>query len=106
MAAISTCLWAFLRPGDVVLQSQPIYGGTETLIHSILPEFGVKQVGFDAERGSRGDARGREAGEAPRARRGDLHRDAGESDQRASSTSREARRDFRVASRSTASARR
>ncbi len=51
MAAISTCLWAFLRPGDVVLQSQPIYGGTETLIHSILPEFGVKQVGFEAEHG-------------------------------------------------------
>ena len=52
MAAISTCLWAYLRPGDVVLQSQPIYGGTETLIHSILPEFGVKQVGFDVERGN------------------------------------------------------
>jgi len=51
MAAISTCLWAFLRPSDVVLQSQPIYGGTETLIHSILPEFGVRQVGFESERG-------------------------------------------------------
>lgn len=51
MAAISTCLWAFLRPGDVVLQSQPIYGGTETLIHSILPEFGVRQVGFEVEGG-------------------------------------------------------
>ncbi|MGE0044724.1 MAG: cystathionine gamma-synthase family protein [Hyphomonadaceae bacterium] len=51
MAAISTCLWAFLRPGDVILQSQPIYGGTETLIHSILPEFGVAQVGFEAEHG-------------------------------------------------------
>ena len=51
MAAISTCLWAFLRPGDVVLQSQPIYGGTETLIHSILPDCGVRQVGFEAELG-------------------------------------------------------
>ncbi|GAM97453.1 cystathionine gamma-synthase [alpha proteobacterium U9-1i] len=51
MSAISTCLWAFLRPGDVVLQSQPIYGGTETLIHSILPEFGISQVGFEAEHG-------------------------------------------------------
>lgn len=51
MAAISTCLWAYLRPGDVVLQSQPIYGGTETLIHSILPEFGVAQVGFEVEQG-------------------------------------------------------
>jgi methionine-gamma-lyase len=51
MAAISTCLLAFVRPGDVILQSQPIYGGTETLIHSILPEFGVKQVGFHNEGG-------------------------------------------------------
>jgi methionine-gamma-lyase len=51
MAAISTCLWAYLRPGDVVLQSQPIYGGTETLIHSIMPEFGVAQVGFEVEGG-------------------------------------------------------
>jgi methionine-gamma-lyase len=51
MAAISTCLWAFLRPRDVILQSQPIYGGTETLIQSILPEFGVRQLGFEAEGG-------------------------------------------------------
>jgi len=51
MAAISTALWAYLRPGDVVLQSQPIYGGTETLIHSILPEFGVRQIGFEVEGG-------------------------------------------------------
>ena len=51
MAAISTALWAYLRPGDVILQSQPIYGGTETLIHSILPEFGIRQVAFEAEHG-------------------------------------------------------
>ncbi|MBY0563580.1 MAG: cystathionine gamma-synthase family protein [Hyphomonadaceae bacterium] len=52
MAAISTALLAFLRPGDVILQSRPIYGGTETLIHSILPEFGVSQVAFEAEHGA------------------------------------------------------
>lgn len=52
MAAISTTMLAFLRPGDVVLQSQPLYGGTETLFNSILPEFGVKQVGFDVEGGT------------------------------------------------------
>jgi cystathionine beta-lyase/cystathionine gamma-synthase len=51
MAAISTALWAYLRPGDIVLQSRPIYGGTETLIHSILPEFGIGQIAFDAEAG-------------------------------------------------------
>jgi methionine-gamma-lyase len=51
MAAISTALLAYLRPGDIVLQSRPIYGGTETLIHSILPEFGISQVAFEAEHG-------------------------------------------------------
>jgi len=51
MAAISTALFAYLRPGDVILQSRPIYGGTETLIHSILPEFGISQVAFEAEHG-------------------------------------------------------
>lgn len=52
MAAISTVLWAFVRPGDVILQSQPIYGGTETLIHLLLAEFGVTQVGFSVEDGT------------------------------------------------------
>ena len=52
MAAISTVLWAFVRPGDVILQSQPIYGGTETLIHLLLAEFGVTQVGFAVEDGT------------------------------------------------------
>lgn len=52
MAAISTALLAYLRPGDVVLQSRPIYGGTETLIHSILPEFGITPFGFEAELGA------------------------------------------------------
>ena len=46
MAAISTTLWAYVRPGDVVLTSQPLYGGTETLIEKILPDYGVQHVGF------------------------------------------------------------
>jgi len=29
MSAISTVLWTHVRPGDVVLMSQPLYGGTE-----------------------------------------------------------------------------
>lgn len=48
MAAISTCLWAYLRPGDVIVYSAPIYGGTEFLIRNILPEFGVQAVEFEA----------------------------------------------------------
>jgi methionine-gamma-lyase len=54
MGAISTVLWAYLRPGDVVVQSQPIYGGTETLIDKILSEFGIRQVGFFVEDGVEG----------------------------------------------------
>ncbi|MDE2295923.1 MAG: cystathionine gamma-synthase family protein [Gammaproteobacteria bacterium] len=46
MAAISTTLWSYVRPGDVVLMSQPLYGGTETLIEKTLPLFGVESVGF------------------------------------------------------------
>jgi methionine-gamma-lyase len=46
MAAISTTLWAYVRPGDVVLMSQPLYGGTETLIEKTLPLHGVQAVGF------------------------------------------------------------
>jgi len=52
MAAISTTLWAYLRPGDVIVQSRPIYGGSETLIDSVLPEFGVLGIDFEAEHGA------------------------------------------------------
>jgi methionine-gamma-lyase len=48
MSAISTVLWAHVRPGDVILMSQPLYGGTETLIEKTLPAFGVHAVGFAA----------------------------------------------------------
>ncbi len=46
MSAISTVLWTHVRPGDVILMSQPLYGGTETLIEKTLPAFGVSAVGF------------------------------------------------------------
>ncbi len=46
MAAISTTLLTFLRPGDVILHSEPIYGGTDYLLKHILPEFGIRPVGF------------------------------------------------------------
>jgi methionine-gamma-lyase len=44
MAAISTTLWACLRPGDALLASQPLYGGTETLVERTLPEYGMRSV--------------------------------------------------------------
>jgi methionine-gamma-lyase len=46
MAAISTALWTYVRPGDVILMSQPLYGGTETLIEKTFPSFGVSAVSF------------------------------------------------------------
>lgn len=46
MAAISTVMFAFLRPGDVVLHSRPLYGGTETLIRNQLSQFNIQAVGF------------------------------------------------------------
>ena len=46
MAAIATTLLAYLKSGDVLLFSQPLYGGTETLIAKALPNFGIRSVGF------------------------------------------------------------
>ncbi len=51
MAAISTTLWAYVRPGSVILHSDPVYGGTEFLLENILPQFGVRPIGFAAEGG-------------------------------------------------------
>lgn len=44
MAAISTTLLAYVRPGDAILATRPLYGGTETLIDRQLPNFGVQIV--------------------------------------------------------------
>lgn len=46
MAAISTTLLAFVRPGDAILHSQPLYGGTETLLSKTFANLGVSAVGF------------------------------------------------------------
>ena len=46
MAAIATTLLANLKGGDVLLFSQPLYGGTETLIAKALPNYGIRAVGF------------------------------------------------------------
>lgn len=44
MSAITTALLAYLQPGDVVLHSQPLYGGTETLLANTLARLGIKAV--------------------------------------------------------------
>jgi methionine-gamma-lyase len=46
MSAIATTLLALVRPGDAVLHSQPLYGGTETLLAKTFLNLGVSAVGF------------------------------------------------------------
>jgi methionine-gamma-lyase len=46
MSAIATTILTFTRPGDVILHSQPLYGGTETLIARTLTAYGIDAVGF------------------------------------------------------------
>jgi methionine-gamma-lyase len=46
MSAIATALLAFVRPGDVILHSQPLYGGTETLLSKTFANMGIASVGF------------------------------------------------------------
>lgn len=46
MAAINAVTQAFLRPGDCVLHTRPIYGGTDGLLHTHLTRFGITPVGI------------------------------------------------------------
>jgi cystathionine beta-lyase/cystathionine gamma-synthase len=41
MAATTTILWTFLRPGDQLLCSAAIYGGTFHLVNDVLRAFGI-----------------------------------------------------------------
>jgi len=41
MAAITSVLLTYLRPGDLVVYSIPTYGGTATLMNGLLADFGV-----------------------------------------------------------------
>ncbi|ADP09948.1 methionine gamma-lyase [Erwinia sp. Ejp617] len=46
MSAIATTLLTFVRPGDAILHSQPLYGGSETLLGKTFGNLGVAAVGF------------------------------------------------------------
>ncbi|MBV9751691.1 MAG: cystathionine gamma-synthase family protein [Hyphomicrobiales bacterium] len=46
MSAIATTLLAYARPGDVILHSQPLYGGTETLLAKTFANYGMFAEGF------------------------------------------------------------
>ena len=46
MAAISTVLLEFLAPGDVLLYSSPLYGGTDHFIKEFLKKIGIHTISF------------------------------------------------------------
>jgi methionine-gamma-lyase len=48
MAAIVTTFFTYLRPGDVVLHSSPVYGGTDHVLNLSLPGFDIVPVEFKA----------------------------------------------------------
>lgn len=50
MAAISTTIFQLLRPGDVILHSEPVYGGSDYLLKHVLPGFGMRTIGFPADK--------------------------------------------------------
>ncbi|MBU0553474.1 aminotransferase class I/II-fold pyridoxal phosphate-dependent enzyme [Myxococcota bacterium] len=62
MAAISSTAFGLLRPGEVVIATSPIYGGSHYLLEKILPRFGIECRFVDA--GDDAAARIAEAAEA------------------------------------------
>ena len=48
MSAIATLFLSFVKPGDTIVHSGPLYAATETLIARILGKFGVNWLDFPA----------------------------------------------------------
>lgn len=46
MAAISTTVLELLKPGDLLLHSEPLYGGTDHFFKHVLAKFGIHSIGF------------------------------------------------------------
>ncbi len=46
MSAITTTMFEFLRPGDLLLHSASVYGGTDHFIKTVLPNYGIESAGF------------------------------------------------------------
>ena len=49
MAAITTTLMALLSPGDLILHSGSLYGGTDHFIKQVLPRFNIDSIWFDKD---------------------------------------------------------
>lgn len=48
MAATTTALMAYLRPGDGVIYSAPIYGGSDHFLNHVLPTWGITAIALPA----------------------------------------------------------
>lgn len=46
MSAIFTTLLTLLRPGDLILHSSPLYGGTNSMFENVLAPMGIEAVSF------------------------------------------------------------
>lgn len=46
MSAISTMCLEFLKPGDLLLYSNPVYGGTDHFFTDFLKKYGIHTLGF------------------------------------------------------------
>lgn len=46
MSAISTVLLEFLKPGDLLVYTNPLYGGSDHFINHFLPKIGVHTLGI------------------------------------------------------------
>ena len=46
MAAITTLMLTLLRPGDQILHSSPLYGGTAKLLGGLMTDLGVEVTGY------------------------------------------------------------
>lgn len=48
MSAITTAMLEFMSPGDLLLYSKPVYGGTDHFINHFLKKLNIQTVGFRA----------------------------------------------------------
>jgi len=48
MSAIATLLLEYLQPGDLIVYSSPLYGGTDVFIKKFLSKFNINVVAFNS----------------------------------------------------------
>jgi methionine-gamma-lyase len=44
MSAITTVMLSYLQPGDIILYTAPLYGGTDHFVKHVLPKFKIEAV--------------------------------------------------------------